>query len=206
MRVSTLAALMILTTLVLSGCGQDKRAVVENRGSMFYGRTEIMTGPTYQAAEVDAVSAHDLSVASSASTTHAPAASSASGWQWPVEGQVIETFGKQADGGDNPGITIAAAEGAPIRAAQAGEVAFVGSDMADYGNMVILRHANGDLTSYAHAQTISVKKGKQVAAGEVIGIVGTSGAVDVPQLHFAMREGTRTIDPLTKLPHQVAGR
>ncbi len=125
-------------------------------------------------------------------------------WQWPVQGKVIQQFGSQQDGTVSEGITIAAVEGAPIRAAQSGEVAFVGHNIRDYGNMVILRHADGTLTSYSHARDITVKKGEQIAIGSVIGTVGSSGSAASPQLHFALREEGRAVDPLAKLPQNVA--
>ena len=89
-------------------------------------------------------------------------------------------------------------------AAQAGEVAFVGKDTKTYGNIVILRHADGDMSSYAHARDITVTKGQQVAAGATLGTVGQSGSAKSPQLHFAVRENGTSIDPMTKLPHQIA--
>ena len=133
-----------------------------------------------------------------------PKVASANGWQWPVEGKVTEKFGAQANGIANEGITIAAADGAPIKAAGAGEVAFVGANVRDYGNMVILRHADGTLTSYAHAREIIVAKGDHVQQGSVLGYVGQSGSATSPQLHFAMRQGNTVVDPLSKLPQQVA--
>jgi murein DD-endopeptidase MepM/ murein hydrolase activator NlpD len=81
-------------------------------------------------------------------------------------------------------------------------VAYIGKNVQGYGNMIILRHANGDMTSYAHARTIAAHEGEQVPAGKVIAFVGTSGGVKTPQLHFAVREGDRTVDPLSKLPQQ----
>jgi murein DD-endopeptidase MepM/ murein hydrolase activator NlpD len=123
-------------------------------------------------------------------------------WQWPVQGKILESFGPQ--GNAHAGITIAAAEGTPIHAAMAGEVAFVGSNVPNYGNMVILRHPNGDMTSYSYARKIVVTKGQQVAAGTVLGYVGQTGAAKSPQLHFALREGNHAVDPLEKLPSPTA--
>ena len=128
----------------------------------------------------------------------------AGNWQWPVDGKVTQNFGTQANGTASEGITIAAAEGTAIHAAQAGEVAFVGHNMRDYGNIVILRHPDKTLTSYAHAKDITVKKGDQIAAHGVLGTVGSSGSVKTPQLHFALREGDRAVDPLQKLPQHYA--
>jgi hypothetical protein len=125
-------------------------------------------------------------------------------WQWPVKGRVSAGFGKQREGVANNGITIAAAEGAPIHASAAGEVAFVGENVRDYGNMVILRHAGGDMTSYAHAERVVVAKGMSVRQGDIIAYVGSTGGAKTPQLHFAMRSGAQAIDPLTRLPSHTA--
>jgi len=117
---------------------------------------------------------------------------------------VTEPFGKQANGIANEGITIAAADGTPIKAAGGGEVAYVGTNVRDYGNMVILRHTDGTLTSYAHAREILVSKGDHVLPGDVLGYVGHSGNASTPQLHFAMRQNGTVIDPLSKLPRALA--
>ena len=224
MRISAVAFLMILTTVVLSACTQKQTvASVDKRGNNYYGRNGASSyasgfgnAPISQAVEVASVSSKDLpppsqpakapmkpAAAVQAQPIQAqPAAAAApqvARWQWPVNGKVTQNFGA------NPtGITIAAAEGTPIHAAQSGEVAFVGQNIRDYGNMVILRHPDGSLTSYSHARNIVVTKGEQVAVGTVIGYVGQSGNAQSPQLHFALREGTHAVDPLGKLPQNVA--
>ena len=216
MRLSAVAFFMILTTMFLSGCGQDTIATVNDRGQNFYGRNGVVAlnsaSPTQQAAPTMGISSNDVTPASTTTssgvTSNAPfktasaAPLSPNGWQWPVNGKVTETFGQQADGVKNEGIVIAANAGTPIRAAQAGDVAFVGNDTKNYGNIVILRHANGEWTSYAHAQSISVKQGDHVAAGSTIAYVGNSGNAKMPELHFAVRDGHVSVDPLTKLPQQ----
>lgn len=213
MRLSAVAALMIITTVLLASCGQDKLAALDDRSRNFYSRNGVLSGQnaqTYQDVPVTSVAAADLppptASAAAASTAPFATASAQPAWQWPVHGLVIQKFGTQSNGLANQGIAIAAPEGTPIRAAQAGEVAFIGNNVRDFGNMVIIRHSNGDMTSYSHARTISVYKGAQVAAGAVIGYVGTSGGVKAPQLHFAVREGDHAVDPLSKLPQQVASR
>ncbi|MES2984986.1 MAG: M23 family metallopeptidase [Pseudomonadota bacterium] len=207
MRMSAVAVLMILTTVLLSGCGKDENqlASLDDRQGSFYGRNGVMSlasaarpisNATYTDAAVMSVSSNDLPPAGV--TTRSAS------WQWPVQGTVTQRYGKQSDGTANEGITIAAAEGTPIRAAQGGEVAFVGQDTKNYGNIVILRHADGEMTSYAHAREIIVKKGAQVPSGSVLGYVGKSGNAKSPELHFAVREGNHGIDPLSKLPQHVA--
>jgi murein DD-endopeptidase MepM/ murein hydrolase activator NlpD len=225
MRVSAVAFFMILTTVFLSGCGKSEMADVTDRGNNFYGRfgTTTLSGAmgslaraagTYSETTVAASDTATLSVASSdlppPSLGAAPAAPfgsasvAATNWQWPVNGQVTKYFGKQADGTGSEGIVIAAAEGTPIRAAQAGTVAFVGNDSKTYGNIVILRHMSGSMTAYSHARDVKVTQGQQVRSGEVIAHVGQSGKASQPQLHFAVRDGGASIDPLRKLPQHMA--
>jgi murein DD-endopeptidase MepM/ murein hydrolase activator NlpD len=221
MRISSVAVLMIFTTIFLSGCAKDTgtMASIDDRGDNFYSRNGIksiagnggsiasvvgFSNVTAQRAETLSVASNDLPPpVTSPYSQPSPMVPNAS-WQWPVNGQVTEPFGKQANGQTNQGITIAAAEGTPIKAAQAGEVAFVGQDTKNYGNIAILRHTDGSMSSYAHAREITVTKGARVNAGSVIGTVGQSGNAKTPQLHFAVREGKTSIDPMVKLPHQLA--
>ena len=58
-----------------------------------------------------------------------------------------------------------------------------------YGNLVLIRHENKWMTAYAHLENMSVSKGQQIAKGQSIGGVGSSGSVDTPQLHFEVRRG-----------------
>lgn len=237
MRYSAVAALMILTTVLLSACAQDHMAMLDDRSGTYHGRAPLMMTsdgskplfvPNFQmttetAAALDSVSSQELApppTAAPAPALHPLPATTAAGephsqlmsdrhavaWQWPVPGTVTAGFGKQREGIANEGVTIAAAAGTPIHAAAGGEVAFVGSQLRDYGNMVILRHPNGDMSSYAHAQRITVAKGMTVKQGDVIGYVGQSGRAKSPQLHFAIRAGNRAVDPLSKLPSQLASR
>ena len=114
---------------------------------------------------------------------------------WPVKGRVLSPFGSSADGARNDGINIAAARGAPVHAAAAGTVSYVGDDLKAYGNLVLITHEDGFITAYAHCDKISVTRGEHVAAGQVIGTAGATGDVDQPQVHFELRQGTKPIDP-----------
>ena len=113
----------------------------------------------------------------------------------PVDGKVISGYGPKADGLHNDGINIKAARGAPVRAADNGVVAYVGSEMQGYGNLVLVRHADRWMTAYAHMEKTLVKKGDVVKAGQSIGTVGSTGGVDSPQLHFEVRKGTQAMNP-----------
>jgi murein DD-endopeptidase MepM/ murein hydrolase activator NlpD len=118
---------------------------------------------------------------------------------WPVDGKVISKFGPAKDNLRNDGINIAAPVGAPVKASAAGTVAYAGNELRGFGNMVLLRHADGWVTAYAHGSSLLVKKGETVKQGQTIARVGSSGNVDAPQLHFELRKGTKAVDPLKVL-------
>ncbi len=118
---------------------------------------------------------------------------------WPVRGRILARYGPQAGGRHNDGINIAAPRGAPFLAAENGVVAYVGSELKGFGNLVLVKHADGWVTAYAHADAVTVRLGETVRRGQPIGRVGDSGAVDQPQLHFEVRKGTNAVDPLQML-------
>ena len=113
----------------------------------------------------------------------------------PVNGKIISFFGDKADGQHNDGINISAMKGDPVRAAENGKVVYVGSEIENYGNMILLRHGDQYMTAYAHLGKALVKKGDVIKRGQTIGTVGKTGAVDKPQLHFEIRKGKKAIDP-----------
>ena len=124
------------------------------------------------------------------------------GFLWPLvhsDSSVLKRFGPQPGGRHNDGINLAAKGGADILAAENGVVAYVGDDLRGFGDLLLLKHENGWVTAYAHAETFTVAVGDTVSRGDPIGQVGKSGAVDSPQLHFELRRGTQAIDPLTLL-------
>lgn len=114
---------------------------------------------------------------------------------WPVQGPVISTFGPKSNGLSNDGINIAAPRSTPVLAADGGTVAYAGSDIPGFGNVVLLRHASGLMTTYAHLERMFVQRDVVVAKGDLIGTVGTSGGVDTPQLHFEIRREKEALDP-----------
>jgi murein DD-endopeptidase MepM/ murein hydrolase activator NlpD len=122
-------------------------------------------------------------------------ANSATSFRWPVRGRIIQGFGPKASGGQNDGINVSVPEGTPIKAAEEGVVAYAGSELKGYGNLVLVRHANGFVTAYAHASELNVKKGETVKRGQVIGKAGSTGNVTGPQLHFEVRKGATPVDP-----------
>jgi murein DD-endopeptidase MepM/ murein hydrolase activator NlpD len=119
--------------------------------------------------------------------------------RWPLRGRMIASFGKLPDGRHNDGINIAVPMGTDILAADAGRVAYAGNELKGYGNLVLIRHGNGRVTAYAHADKLMVRAGDELRRGQVIAKAGKTGAVDEPQLHFELRDGSRPIDPIPHL-------
>ena len=93
------------------------------------------------------------------------------------------------------GIDIWAPAGTPIQAAAGGVVVWAGP-RGGYGNAVIIDHGSGVGTVYAHQSTVGVSPGQSVSRGQTIGYVGQTGLAGGPHLHFEVRVGGRTYDPL----------
>ncbi|MCI4679547.1 peptidoglycan DD-metalloendopeptidase family protein [Rhodoblastus acidophilus] len=112
-------------------------------------------------------------------------------FRWPARGRVIQAFGT----GGNDGINIAVPEGTQVKAAENGVVAYAGSELKGYGNLVLIRHPNGFVTAYANNGSLEVHRGETVKRGQVIALSGQSGNVASPQLHFELRKGSKPVDP-----------
>ena len=112
-------------------------------------------------------------------------------FRWPAHGRIIQGF----KSGGNDGINIAVPEGTSVKAAEAGTVAYAGSEIKGFGNLVLIRHPNGYVTAYANNGDIEVKRGEQVKRGQTIAKSGQSGNVASPQLHFELRKGSTPVDP-----------
>jgi murein DD-endopeptidase MepM/ murein hydrolase activator NlpD len=117
-------------------------------------------------------------------------------FRWPVRGRVIAAYGAKTNGKSNDGINVAVPEGTPVKAAEDGVVAYSGNELKGYGNLILVRHANGYVTAYAHASELLVKRGDTIKRGQVIAKSGQSGEVGSPQLHFEIRKGSTPVDPL----------
>ncbi|WP_374305131.1 peptidoglycan DD-metalloendopeptidase family protein [Methylocella sp.] len=112
-------------------------------------------------------------------------------FRWPARGRIIQAFKP----GGNEGINIALPEGTSVKAAEGGVVAYAGSELKGYGNLVLIRHPNGFVSAYANNSDIEVKRGDTVKRGQVIARSGQSGNVGSPQLHFELRKGATPVDP-----------
>ena len=120
---------------------------------------------------------------------------SANKLRWPVEGKIISAFGQRPDGTHNDGVNLAVPLGTDVHAAEAGTVAYAGNELKGYGNLILVRHDNGWVTAYAHANEMLVSRGDVVRRGQVIAKAGKTGQVDQPQLHFELRQGQKPVDP-----------
>ncbi len=127
------------------------------------------------------------------------------GFAWPAAGEMIRTFGKSADGQRSDGVNIAAESGSPFHAAAAGEVVYAGAELAGFGKLLLIRHDQGWITAYAHADALLVREGDGVTKGQEIGRIGETGSVETPQLHFQLRKGEEAVDPTAHIQQPGLG-
>jgi murein DD-endopeptidase MepM/ murein hydrolase activator NlpD len=118
---------------------------------------------------------------------------------WPLNGPVVADYGTTVSGERNDGINIAVPFGTPIHAAAAGQISYAGNELRGYGNLVLIKHDDGYVTAYAHAERIVVNRGDYVQKGQIIGYAGQTGDVTSPQLHFEIRKGVAPVNPHTLL-------
>ena len=133
----------------------------------------------------------------------APPPLSGDGFLWPVQGTIASSFGAKPNGARNNGVDIRAPEGTPIRAAENGVVVYAGDAIPGYGRMLLISHADGFTTAYAHNSKLLVAVGAVVERGQAIARVGRTGDVTSPQLHFELRDGKEPLDPAAHLAPDV---
>ena len=121
-------------------------------------------------------------------------------YMWPVKGKIISKFGLLAKGLRNDGINISADIGNPVLAIESGKIVYAGNEIQAFGNLILIKHHNNKTSAYAHLDKINVKKGESVNKGQIIALVGNSGKVSIPQLHFEIRDKDGPLDPLKFLP------
>ncbi len=118
---------------------------------------------------------------------------------WPLRGKILSGYGAKDGGLFNDGINIAARRGESVVAAGDGVVVYAGNEIRGFGNLVLIKHANGWMTAYAHNDRLLVRRGERVRRGQTIAKAGSSGGVASPQLHFEVRKGSRAVDPVKYL-------
>lgn len=121
--------------------------------------------------------------------------SSRGGWLWPVNGQVVTTF---VPSQGKKGINIACTKGSKVRASSGGVVAYAGSGLAGYGNLIIIKHNNEYLTAYGNNSRNLVSEGQRVSAGQVI---AEAGMIERKYwgVHFEIRKTGIPVNPLNYL-------
>ncbi len=108
----------------------------------------------------------------------------------PVNGDIVRAYEKEK----NDGIDIAAGVGSPVGAAGDGTVAVIEAD-TDLGTILVIRHSEDLLTVYANVDNLKVQKGEAVSRGQTIAQIGSKAG----HLHFEVREGMDSVDPLEYL-------
>lgn len=127
-----------------------------------------------------------------------PAITSDVAWRWPVPGKVLQGFSVAKD---RRGVLLAGKLGAPVHAAADGTVVYRGSGLTGYGNLLIVKHNDRWLSAYGHNDTLLVKEGQQVKAGERIATMGATGTSSVA-LHFEIRRDGQAVNPEQVLPRR----
>ena len=114
---------------------------------------------------------------------------------WPAQGTITTPFAV----GGHSGIDIGILRSPVVRAAAAGRVKLVGEPRGyeGYGKVVLVSVGGGYSTLYAHLSRLDVRRGREVEAGEAIGIAGCTGWCTGTHLHFELRFRGRAVDPLT---------
>lgn len=116
---------------------------------------------------------------------------------WPVDARFLTGYDYSYD---HPGIDLAAGEGSPVYAVDAGVVRLEGNDEAGYGNVIEIDHGNGYSTVYAHLSVTNVRACQSVRAGQVIGAAGSTGNANGVHLHFEVRLNGDYVNPWSVLP------
>ncbi|MFD1341399.1 peptidoglycan DD-metalloendopeptidase family protein [Litorisediminicola beolgyonensis] len=120
-----------------------------------------------------------------------PATTSSAAMTMPVQGSIIREYAR----GRNDGIDIAAPAGTAVKAAASGSVAAITTN-TDGIPIVVIKHPDNLLTVYTHLDGLSVKKGDAVSRGQTIGKVR---AGDPARVHFEVRDGFDSVDPMAYL-------
>jgi lipoprotein NlpD len=119
-------------------------------------------------------------------------------WQWPVSGGTA-TLTARPNGGQ--GLTISGQLGEEVRSAGPGRVVYTGSGLLGYGQLVIIKHNETYLSAYGHTQSVAIREGDSVAAGQRIATMG-AGPQGTPMLYFEIRVNGAPSNPLALLPQR----
>jgi murein DD-endopeptidase MepM/ murein hydrolase activator NlpD len=122
------------------------------------------------------------------------------GMRWPLNRvQITSPYGPRGRE-FHEGVDLRASVGTPVFAAQTGTVIYSDRKIRGYGNMIVIRHADGITTIYAHNSRLLVHRGQRVIKGQKIAMSGRSGRAHGPHLHFEIRSGVIALNPVDMLP------
>jgi hypothetical protein len=119
---------------------------------------------------------------------------------WPVDGRLMSGFAQRTDpfsgeGAFHTGVDISAPTGTPVRSTADGIVIQAEPVAGGYGRLVRIDHGGDVQTYYAHLSHISVREGQDVRRGDIVGMVGSTGRVTAPHLHYEVRLGGAPVNP-----------
>ncbi|MFD0149969.1 M23 family metallopeptidase [Streptomyces sp. NPDC055721] len=151
-----------------------------------------------------AAATSETSASQSQTSQSSGSSASASGWVAPVTGGFSTPYrasGSMWSSGYHTGVDFIASSGTTVRAVGAGTVVSAGWSGA-YGNEVVIQHADGNYSQYAHLSSLSVSSGQTVSGGQQLGLSGSTGNSTGPHLHFEIRTSPSygsDVDPLAYL-------
>jgi murein DD-endopeptidase MepM/ murein hydrolase activator NlpD len=124
---------------------------------------------------------------------------------WPVEkGTLTSFYGWRSSSRFHDGIDIGAPSGTKIFAVKSGKVMYSDHKISGYGNMIVVKHNGNIFSVYAHNKVNKVSRGDTVSKGDVIGLVGNSGKSHGPHLHFEIRKGKYSTDPMKYYSYKLS--
>lgn len=114
---------------------------------------------------------------------------------WPAHGLVTKQF-LDADKQDVKSINILVPIGTPVHAADSGVVIYAGNGLKQFGNIILIKHANNIVTVYGNNSKLEAVHGQSVKKGEVIALSGQSGELAEPAIHFEVRNNLKPVNPI----------
>lgn len=123
-----------------------------------------------------------------------PATATQKVWVAPVVGSIIKPFNPSVG---NKGSWYGASVGTPVVASQSGTVLYAGDKLSEYGNLIMIRHDSDFVSAYAHLNSLNVREGQTIQAGQQIGTVGTINGQ--PAMEFQIRYRGTPVNPTSFL-------
>ncbi|MFL2818316.1 MAG: peptidoglycan DD-metalloendopeptidase family protein [Candidatus Puniceispirillales bacterium] len=114
---------------------------------------------------------------------------------WPAKGTITKSFGKFGKGQHYDGIDIKLGENKPIYSSHDGKIAFIGSQIKKFGNLILINHDNGWLSAYSNLGKYNVKQGDTIKKGQVIAYTSAESG----SFHFQLRYNRTPINPINYL-------